>query len=716
MSSREEKLIEEYENILSKDDFSIGEQELNKLLKGYKKTYKQLNKIIKISDLQQVELKDLSESLNVKTQKTRSLLNNADQGFLSFTHDCIIDEEYSRECIKLLGSDLAGKNFADILFPEDQKNNIFLQETLENVLNEKDPMIKEIMLSLLPEEVILNRRAIKVDYKIVSADKFMVVLTNITKERILEKKIKQEQEILKMIVAVVSDPDQFYELKDDFISFADNKSSFINENLPFSVNLSEIYRDIHTFKGSFSQIRMQVTAHELHALETKLSELKRGGEYCNTDLSLLLSESNIHQWMDKDLAVIGEILGNEFFEKQHKLIVDDKFMFNIEDKITQLLHSDTRHITTYETILSEINKARGISVNQALSSYPKLCQDIAKNMDKVIFDFKVTGGEDVLMPLHFKPFIKSLVHLFRNAVDHGIEDLETRIVNDKSEKGLISCHVEDHSEYIKIIISDDGAGVDVDRLKRKALQAGIVDQNKLLEMTNNEILNLIFHEGLSTNEAVSQLSGRGIGMNVVKVEVEKLSGQLDVESQMGKGTSVTLKIPIAIYGNLINIAANSRDNITIEYILSPVINRVTSFLQSDMGFNLNRQAIFTYTTMQKVGLKKFTSYIHISGLVEVSVCMSFDQFLLDKLLEELNHGHKVFQEELLEYRQSVSMEVLNIIIGNALFNPYDHSILKITSPYIIEHDELMTEGANEKIAHVIIDTEYGEMQVLVGRF
>ena len=96
MLSREEKLIEEYENILSKDDFSIGEQELNKLLKGYKKTYKQLNKIIKISDLQQVELKDLSESLNVKTQKTRSLLDNADQGFLSFTHDCIIDEEYSR--------------------------------------------------------------------------------------------------------------------------------------------------------------------------------------------------------------------------------------------------------------------------------------------------------------------------------------------------------------------------------------------------------------------------------------------------------------------------------------------------------------------------------------------------------------------------------------------------------------------------------------------
>ena len=586
----------------------------------------------------------------------------------------------------------------------------------ENVLNEKDLMIKEVMLSLLPEEVILNRRAIKVDYKIVSADKFMVVLTNITKERILEKKIRQEQDILKMIVAIVSDPAQFYELKDDFITFAENKSSYINSNLSFSVNLSEIYRDVHTFKGSFAQIRMHATVQKLHALETRLSDLKKGGEFTNSDLNRLLKESEVHLWMDKDLTIIGEILGEEFFEKQHKLVVDDKFMFNIEDKITQLLHSDSRHITTYETILSEINKARGISINQALSSYPKLCHDIAKNTNKLIYDFKVTGGDDVLMPMHFKPFVKSLVHLFRNAVDHGIEDLEIRLVNGKSEKGLISCHVEDHSEFIKIIISDDGAGVNIDQLKDKALQAGIVDQHKLLKMANNEILNIIFHEGLSTNEEVSQLSGRGIGMNVVKVEVEKLSGHIEVESQMGKGTSVTLAIPTAIYGNLINIASNSQDNITIEYILSPVVNRVTSFLQSDMHFNLNRQASFTYTTIQKVKLKKFTSYIHISGLVEVSVCMSFDQFLLDKLLEELNHGHKVQPEELLEYRQSVSMEVLNIIIGNALFNPYDHSILKITSPHIIEQDELSTEGADEKVANVIVDTEYGEMQILIGRF
>ncbi|MFK5892400.1 MAG: ATP-binding protein [Pseudomonadota bacterium] len=717
MLTREEKLIQEYEEILNTEtNTSFSELELKKLLKAYKKTYKQLNKIIKISDKQQDELKELTEHLNYKSHKVKSLLDNADQGFLSFGSDYIIGEEYSKECSRLLGADLSGKDIADVLYPDDDKNNYFLKETLDNVLNEKDEMIKDVMLSLLPKEFILNRRAIKIDYKILSNQTYMIVLTNITKERILEKKIKQEQEILKMIVTIVSDPTQFYDLKDDFMAYADNKTSFINKNLPFSVNLSEIYRDIHTFKGSFAQLRMQISVKKLHDLETKLSNLTKDGKHTNQNLLQLLENSDMSLWIEKDLDIIGKILGNEFFEKQHKLVVDDKFMFNIEDKITHLLHADNQHITTYENILSEINKARGTTINQALSSYPKLCYETARSLDKNIHEFKVSGGNDVLMPLHFKPFIKSLIHIFRNAIDHGIEDMETRLENGKSEFGLISCHIEDHSEYIKIIISDDGAGIDIKNLRQKALDANIYSNDKLSQMNEKEILALIFHEGLSTNDKINELSGRGIGMNAVKAEIEKLSGKIEVESSTGKGTIVYLKIPTAIYGNLINIASNSQDNITIEYILSPVINRITTYLQSDMKINLNKKAKFSYTTMEQASIKKYASYIHISGLVEVSVCMSYDLFLLDKLLEEFNQGYHINENEIKEYRESVSMEVLNIVIGNALFNPYDKTVLEITSPVITKYDELCTHALNEKIAHVIVDTEYGEMQILVGRF
>ena len=718
MLTREEQFIKEFETLLAterknnsanNDVYEISGKKLKKLLKGYKRTYKQLTKIIRISDKQQ-------EELNYKGQKVKSLLDNADQGFLSFGTDYIIDDEYSEECVKLLGDGLSGKNIADILFPGDADKNLFFRDTLENVRNEESEMIKGVMLSLLPKELLLNRRAIKIDYKVLTDQNFMLVLTNITKERILERKILKEQEILKMIVAIVREPSQFYELKDDFLTYADKKLSFINKNLTFSTNLSEIYRDIHTFKGSFAQLRMQGSVKYLHVLETTLSRLKSSKEHSNTELLQILEQSDFHAWIEKDLNIIKTILGRDFFDKQHKLTVDDTFMFNIEEKITHLLHSDNQHITTYKNILSEISKAKGVTIHKALSSYPKLCLDLAENLDKSIYAFKVSGGVDILMPLHFKPFFKSLVHIFRNAIDHGIEDIDTRLAAGKNQLGIISCHVEDHSEYIKIIIADDGIGINIEALKEKALAADIIGHDKLSTLTRQEVLGLIFHEGLSTNDDINELSGRGIGMSAVKEEIEKLSGNIEVESHEGKGTTVSLKLPIAIYGNLINIASNAQDNITIEYILSPIVNRITTYLQSDMNINLNKKASFSYTYIDNIVLKEFTSYIHISGLVEVSVSMSYDTFLLDKILEEFNNGEDIAEEELPIYRESVSMEVLNIIVGNALFNPYDKTILEITSPVMTDFDELCSNDTSEKIAHVIVDTEFGEMQILVGRF
>ena len=221
---------------------------------------------------------------------------------------------------------------------------------------------------------------------------------------------------------------------------------------------------------------------------------------------------------------------------------------------------------------------------------------------------------------------------------------------------------------------------------------------------------------MSTNDNVDELSGRGIGMNAVRQEIDKLSGNIRVESKIGKGTHVILTVPTVIYGDLINIASSTKDIITIDFIISPIVSRVSSYLQNDMQINLNKKANVAYTTVDTIELKEFTSCIHVSGLVDVSICMSCDLFLLDSLLEIFSPGENLTESELVEYRKSVSMEVLNIIVGNALFNPYDTTILQITAPFITEHDELHTHDGNEKIAHISVDTEFGEMQVLVGRF
>lgn len=718
MLSKEELLIQEYEEILNvnNEEVSFSANDVAKLLKAYKRSYKQLNKIIKISDKQQDELKEIGDNLNKKSHKVRALLDNAEQGFLSFGSDFIIDDEYSKECNRLLGENLQGQDISDILYSDDDAKKFFLKEALLNVVQEDNDLIKDAMVSLLPKEVIVNRRAIKIDYKILANKTFMIVLTNITKEKLLEKKIAKEQEILKMIVIIVSEPSQFYELKDDFERFAINKQVFVNPNFSFKINLNELYRDIHTFKGSFSQLRMQNCVKELHNLESKLSRMSTDDTCTNQDLLDLLNQSDMKTWIEKDLFIIKEILGVEFFDKQHKLEVDDKFIFNIEDKITYLLQADNQHINTYEGILNEINRARGTTLNNALSIYPKLCQEISKSQNKKISEFKIIGGEDILTPIHFKPFIKALIHLFRNAIDHGVETVDERILLGKNDYASIVCLIESNKDNFKIIISDDGAGINLESLKEKALKSKLYTEFELSNMTKDSLLELVFIDNLSTNDKITKLSGRGIGMGAVKSEIEKLSGEIEIESEVGKGSKFILKVPTSIYGNLINIASNERDNITVEYILSPVINRATTYLQSDMKINIRNKATFSYAFIDEIKIKSYCAYIHISGLVDVSVCISYDQFLLDKLLNEFNQGHEISNSDLAEFRESISKEVVNIIVGNALFNPYDKTVLEITTPYILEYDDLVSHSSHHKIAHVIIDTEYGEMQILVGKF
>ena len=715
MLSKEERLITEYEILLS-EERTIEPQEMQKLLKAYKRINKQLNKIIKISDKQQDELKDLGDSLNEKSHKVKALLDNADQGFLSFGSDFIINEEYSKECIKLLGANLSGLDISKVLYADDITKQEFLKEALINVTQENEEIVKDAMLSLLPKEVVVKRRAIKLDYKILKNSSFMIVLTNITKEKILEKKIAKEQEILKMIVVIVSDPAQFYDLKDDFEKFFANSRTLINPNISFKINLNTLYRDVHTFKGSFSQLRMQNCVKELHKFETALSKMSTDDTMQNSDILSLLESVDMAEWLEKDLYIIQEILGDTFFSKQHKLEVDDKFIFNIEDKITYLLQADKQHMNTYEGILNEISRARGTTLNHALSIYPKLCQDIALAQEKELQEFSVKGGDDILTPIHFKPFVKSLVHLFRNAIDHGVEIPEERLLAKKEEIATISCEIINNTKDFQIIISDDGAGIDIDKLKSKALNANIYSEFELSNMDEKSILDLIFVDSLSTNEDITQLSGRGIGMGAVKMEIEKLSGTIAISSKKGEGTTFTITIPTSTYGKIINIASNNRDTITIEYILSPVVNRATTYLQSDMKINIKNKALFSYASINEIKIKEYCSYIHISGLVDVSVCISYDNFLLDKLLHIFNQGHPIEDALVETFRESISKEVINIIIGNALFNPYDKTVLEITPSHLIEQDELIMHDLHQNVAHVIIDTEYGEMQILVGKF
>jgi len=138
-----------------------------------------------------------------------------------------------------------------------------------------------------------------------------------------------------------------------------------------------------------------------------------------------------------------------------------------------------------------------------------------------------------------------LVHLIRNSIDHGIESRDERIANGKPEVGTIRLSARHEGSHILIEISDDGRGLDVDRIRDKAIERGLLPGGTK-EISMTEAVNLLFHPGFSTAETVTDLSGRGVGLDAVKATVESLSGTIDVESEPGEWTRATIKLPLTL--------------------------------------------------------------------------------------------------------------------------------------------------------------------------
>jgi two-component system chemotaxis sensor kinase CheA len=139
-----------------------------------------------------------------------------------------------------------------------------------------------------------------------------------------------------------------------------------------------------------------------------------------------------------------------------------------------------------------------------------------------------------------------LVHLVRNAVDHGIEPPDEREKKGKPREGTVSLSAQQEGDHILLSIEDDGAGMDPEKLRSKAVEKGLMDAETAARLENKECFNLIFMAGFSTKDEISDISGRGVGMDVVKTRITQLNGSLDIDSELGKGSLLTIKVPLTL--------------------------------------------------------------------------------------------------------------------------------------------------------------------------
>ena len=247
--------------------------------------------------------------------------------------------------------------------------------------------------------------------------------------------------------------------------------------------------------------------------------------------------------LDNLMNLIGElVLGKnrllKIYDDVEERYEGEKFLEELNQVVSQL------SLVTTDIQLA-VMKTRMLPIAKVFNKFPRMVRDLSRELGKQI-DLEISGEETELDKSIVEEIGDPLVHIIRNSCDHGIEDPKDRLAAGKPEKGVIELKAYNEGNHIVVVIVDDGKGIDALAVKMKALERGLITEREVDNMTDKEAFSLIFKPGFSMAKQVTNVSGRGVGMDVVKTNIEKLNGIIDIDSEVGRGTIMKLKIPLTL--------------------------------------------------------------------------------------------------------------------------------------------------------------------------
>ncbi|MEE2743461.1 MAG: response regulator [Bdellovibrionota bacterium] len=412
---------------------------------------------------------------------------------------------------------------------------------------------------------------------------------------------KKEEEARELLLIKKS----FIEESLDLFDNTDNYILRLEEDYYEDEVVNNLFRRLHTIKGGALAVEgCEILAKLVHVWETCLQKIKKDKKRPNADGISLFLDAKDHSLKLLGLFDSGEKIKSDYIKKlddlENKLrkvtyidypkehprkrikaaeitlgvdIEDGLFvsnpkldsLLNLTGDLVNLKNNLKGHIQKkakdskkedleeIENIYDSMNKLtdrfqtkimeiRQFSLAKFLNRIPRLIRTVAHDLGKLI-KYEIKGAEVLVDRNVAKALNLSLTHILRNSCDHGIENPDDRKRLGKDSSGTIVLEVKEHKENIIVKISDDGKGMDKDLILAKAIKNELVPTNKINHLTDEEIFDFIFHPGFSTAEEVTSVSGRGVGMDVVKNHIDKLNGEIHIKSQIGKGTEITITIP-----------------------------------------------------------------------------------------------------------------------------------------------------------------------------
>jgi two-component system, chemotaxis family, sensor kinase CheA len=472
----------------------------------------------------------------------RAMVNSLDQGLLVFdvNNDC--HPSFTNACLDLFPSSPDGAKIFDVLgFEEKAISNFKKWSTcvFENILPFEDAA------NLGPQFVELNDgeyRYISLEYYPMYDDEesihsIVMVGTDKTEEVKAKRLLEEKNSYVNMVTKILNNKKQFLVFYRDFMMCMHyiKKIDFANKE---NFQIEQIEINLHSMKGSCSVYAMTILAKAIHKAEDLFSKyLEQGDKDAIVQFELMIDEIESISKFNFEEAI--KFVGGA------SLKVEDE---RVDIKVTELLDFKNKLVKYGAVKIAKYfsNEFLLTPIGSYFSGYNDLVHDLAEELDKEVAPLTFENQDIKVDTQEYDEFFNALPHLFRNCIYHGIETPKTREEYSKDSKGHIDVKFdlkkEETRKHLQIVVSDDGAGINVEKIREKMIEGG--NQNAE-SMSNDALAYMIFSPNISTVDAVGEIAGRGVGMHAVKVAVDNLKGEIDVKTTKNEGTVFTFKLPLA---------------------------------------------------------------------------------------------------------------------------------------------------------------------------
>lgn len=400
-----------------------------------------------------------------------------------------------------------------------------------------NPVLKNINIVIQGKKVSKNNPNEIVDIKAISENKNKVEepLNSASKEDVKETK--------EAVVKIKNKQSDSIRVSTEKLDEVINTASELSvTRILFQDEINYIHRLIRDIKKVLQRVQESDYSNILNRVATSNEQLI-------TELEEYFSNNKIKY--DKDKL---EIMVKKFYNELKS--ESDRSELTISEEMTLLLIAATEHknstlknVENLELLTTRLQSGvmnfRMIPLNSLFERFPTLVRDVARQIGKKV-KLEISGGDTELDRAIINQLSDPLLHILRNSVDHGIETTEDRLTNGKQDTGKISLRSFYQGSNAIIEIKDDGRGINRDAVLKKALEKGLVSHEEISSLSDKQIYEFIFAPGFSTAASVTELSGRGVGMDVVMASIKELQGFVDIDSEKGKGTTISLKIPLTL--------------------------------------------------------------------------------------------------------------------------------------------------------------------------